>query len=130
MLAIEIANNTTNARSNLTRLQYNCLQSLKDDHRFIICLSDKNLGPVIMERSTYLERCFTKHLYCRTLYQQQLEKTEALEKVRQARITLNSIRLQQHDSLTEAENLYFQCATKLEHRLPQFYLTIKVHKQP
>jgi hypothetical protein len=38
--------------------------------------------------------------------------------------------LQYRDSLTEAENLYFQRAAKLEHRLPQFYLTIKVHKQP
>ncbi len=92
MLAIELANNKTNARSNLTRLQYNCLQLLKNGHHFIICLSDKNLRPVIMERNTYFERCFTEHLNCRTTYQQ-LEKTEALDRVRQTCITLNYIRL-------------------------------------
>ncbi len=128
-LAIELVNNTTNTGSNLTRLQYNCLQLLKDDHHFIFCLTDKNLGSVVMEHSRYFERCFTEHLNCHTTYQQ-LEKTETLEKVRQTCITLNNIRLQHRDSLTEAENLYFQCTAKLEYRLPQFYLTIKVHNQP
>lgn len=43
---------------------------------------------------------------------------------------LNILRLNHRTSLTDAENTYFQRAAKLEYRIPQFYLTIKVHKRP
>jgi hypothetical protein len=40
---------TTTPKSNLTKLQQSCLKKIKNDRRYIVCLSDKNLGAVIME---------------------------------------------------------------------------------
>jgi hypothetical protein len=37
---------SSNTRTNLTKLQYSCLHLIKNDHRLIVCTSDKNLGPV------------------------------------------------------------------------------------
>ena len=34
---------------NLSPLQHHLLRKVKDDKRFIVCLTDKNLGPAIME---------------------------------------------------------------------------------
>ena len=124
-----VAQTKSHPKSNLTRLQYNCLQSIKNDHCFIICMSDKNLGPVIMECATYLEKCLTEHLLCTDTYLQ-LTKEDATERALHTRRILNQIRLKHRTDLSDAENLYFQRAAKLEYRLPQFYLTIKVHKKP
>jgi hypothetical protein len=44
-----IKKRSSNTRTNLTKLQYSCLHSIKNDHRLIVCTSDTNLGPVIME---------------------------------------------------------------------------------
>ena len=90
-------------------------------------MSDKNLGPVILERKTYFTRCLEDHLYCQTTYKQ-LTQEEAEERTKETRRSLNYIRLHHRDDLTEAENLFFQRNAKLGHRLPQFYITIKVHK--
>jgi hypothetical protein len=92
-------------------------------------MSDKNLGPVIMEREAYLSKCLNEHLLCPRTYVR-LTKEEALEKLRKTRCNLNQVRLHHRTALTEAENLYFQRAAKLPYRIPQFYLTIKVHKTP
>jgi hypothetical protein len=124
-----VRNNKTAPRSNLSKLQYTCLKNIKNDRRFIICLSDKNLGPVIMERDTYFKRCLEDHLYCRTTYRQ-LTEEEATEKVSHTRRTLTQIRLNHRKDLSDSENKYFQRNGKLNHPLPQFYITIKIHKQP
>jgi hypothetical protein len=124
-----ITNNKTHPRSNLTKLQYRCLHAIKNNNDLIICMSDKNLGPVIMERETYLSRCLYEHLLCPRTYIR-LSEEEALQKIRNTRIKLNEVRLHHRNELTAAENQYFQRAAKLEYRIPQFYLTIKVHKTP
>jgi hypothetical protein len=92
-------------------------------------MSDKNLGPVIMERETYLSRFLYEHLLCPRTYIR-LSEEEALQKIRNTRIKLNEVRLHHRNELTATENQYFQRAAKLEYRIPQFYLTIKVHKTP
>jgi hypothetical protein len=50
-----IVNNKTKPASNLTKLQYNYLKNIIGNCQFIVCMSDKNLGPVIMEHSMYME---------------------------------------------------------------------------
>ena len=102
-----VVKNKSHPRTNLTRLQYHCLKTVKDDHRFIICMSDKNLGPVIMERATYLKKCFEEHLLCPRTYLH-LPQEEATEKLHSTRCLLNYVRLQYRTDLTEAENQYFQ----------------------
>jgi len=120
---------TTISKSNLTKLQQSCLEKIKNDRRYIVCLSDKNLGPVILERSTYFERCLSDHLLCNSTYRQ-LTENEATERVHNTRRTLLQLRLNHRNDLTEAENTYFRRNANLTHRLPQFYITIKIHKNP
>jgi hypothetical protein len=124
-----IERNKTYPRSNLTKLQHNCLLAIKNNNKLIVCMSDKNLGPIIMEREAYLSKCLNEHLLCPRTYVC-LTKEEALEKLRKTRCNLNQVQLNHRTALTEAENLYFQRAAKLPYRIPQFYLTIKVHKTP
>jgi hypothetical protein len=116
-------------KSNLTRLQKNCLQKIMNDKRYIVCLSDKNLGPVLMERRTYFERCLSDHLLCSNTYVQLTEK-EATEQILHTRKTLLQLRLNYRKDLTETENTYFRRNANIKHRLPQFYIIIKIHKQP
>ncbi len=120
-----VQNNITIPKTNLSRLQYTCLRNIKNDHRFIVCLSDKNLGPVIMEHTTYFQRCLKDHLNCRTTYVQ-LTEEEATERVNRTRQILLQLRLDHRKDLSDAENTYFWRNANLKHRLPQFYLTIKV----
>ncbi len=87
------------------------------------------VGPVIMERATYLKHCLEDHLYCSTTYRQ-LTQEEATEMVSHTRRTLTQVRLNHRKDLSDSENTYFQRNGKLNHRLPQFYITIKVHKKP
>jgi hypothetical protein len=49
-------------RSNLTPQQHRLIRVLKADRRFIVCLSDKNLGPAILERDIYIRRAYQDHL--------------------------------------------------------------------
>jgi hypothetical protein len=121
--------NKTKACTNRTKLQYHCLHSIKNDHRLIVCMSDKNLGPVLMERDTYIHRCLHEHLLCQRTYVR-LTEVEALQKLQSTRRILNETRLHHRTDLSDAENTYFKCAAKLAYCIPQFYPTIKIHKQP
>jgi len=85
-----IKTNTTRARTNLTKLQYSCLHSIKNNSQLIVCPSDKNLGPVIMDRAEYFQRCLYEHLLCPHTYVR-LTEEEALQKVRNTRCTLNQV---------------------------------------
>jgi hypothetical protein len=122
-------NANSTSRSNLSRLQKNCLKKIMSDRCFIVCLSDKNLGPVLMERNTYLERCLTDHLLCTDTYIQ-LTENDATNLVQRTRSNLLQLRLKHRNDLTEAENTFFRRNANLKHRLPQFYITIKIHKNP
>jgi len=98
---------TTTPKSNLTKLQQSCLEKIKNNCRYIVCLSNKNLGPVIMECSTYFERCLSDHLLCNSMYKQ-LTENEAIERVQNTRCTLLQLCLNQRNDLTETENTYFR----------------------
>jgi hypothetical protein len=49
-------------RFNLNPQQYWVLRTLKSDRCFIVVLTDKNLGPAIMERDEYIKRVLDDHL--------------------------------------------------------------------
>jgi len=98
-----IKTNTTRARINLTKLQYSCLHSIKNNNQLIVCPSDKNLWPIIMDRAEYFQRYLYKHLLYPHTYVR-LTGEEALQKVRNTRCTLNQVRLNNRTKLTETEN--------------------------
>ena len=49
-------------KTNLSKFQYSMLQEIRQDRRFIVCLTDKNLGPAILEREVYINRALQDHL--------------------------------------------------------------------
>ena len=48
--------------SNITRKQWAMIKYLRQNDDFMIIPTDKNLGPAIIERSTYIERAWSEHL--------------------------------------------------------------------
>ncbi len=79
----------------------------------------------LKENGNDKKRCLADHLNCRTTYVQ-LTEEESTERVNRTRHTLLQLWLDHRKDLTNAENTYFQRNAKLNHRLPQFYITIKV----
>ena len=55
-------------KSNITKLQLTTLKKLHKNDNFIVAPSDKNLGPVIMERYKYIKRAIKEHLGDATFY--------------------------------------------------------------
>ena len=118
---------------NLDKSQYRTLHSLKNNPDIIVLLADKNLGPVTMDRETYIKRVINDHLLDEYTYEQLNEHT-ALSKLRELNDRLThlfenpSAGIQ--NALTENEHHYFKKALHQEHRIPTFYGLVKIHKQP
>jgi hypothetical protein len=96
---------------------------------FIVTFTDKNLGPAILERSTYKRRCLQDHLLDTTSYKQ-LTPDEAASKVEWAKDEMMSILDHYRHHLAPNEITYFKRVFQLQCRLPQFYIAPKVHKTP
>jgi hypothetical protein len=105
------------------------LRTLPGNPNFIILPTDKNLGPSIMERDTYKTRCLTDHLSDDTTYQR-LTEDEAYQRLKQAEVHFKEMIEHYQHILPESEKTYFQRCFKESRRIPQFYCTPKVHKQP
>jgi hypothetical protein len=96
---------------------------------FIVTFTDKNLGPAILERTTYKRRCLQDHLLDAATYQQ-LTPTMAKTKIQTAKNMMDSI-LTAYDSYLEPnERTFFHRLAQHQCRLPQFYIAPKVHKTP
>ena len=124
-------------RSNLTPQQHRLIRAITADRRFIVCLTDKNLGPAIMERELYIRRAYQDHLGHANTYQAlSNEKAHALMEDTALRLKA-LVDLHRH-KLPKGEVVYFDRsygpqrngASTPQHRVPLFYLTLKVHKQP
>ena len=116
-------------RFNLDKFQLTLLDELKQDSRFIIWQADKNLGPCIIERPNYIRRCLDDHLLNAATYQP-LTREQADAHAADTQDKLKTVLSEQYDEISIAEQTYFERSFKLEHRMPQFYCTAKVHKTP
>ena len=125
-----ITNNRQRRRHNIPNATRLLIDQIGNDNPdFIVTLTDKNLGPAILERATYIDRCLRDHLLDTKSYQQ-LTPTEAAAKVQTARNIMSSIIHSYGHHLAANEKTYFQRAMQLQCRLPQFYAAPKVHKTP
>ena len=73
--------NNTHKSSKLTLTQKSHLNLLRSNEDFIILNSDKNLGPAIMERETYIKSVLEEHLLDENTYENLMEQ-KALEMIR------------------------------------------------
>ena len=114
--------------SNLNPIQATALKHLRRNNNFIIKATDKNLGPAIMNKNTYIEQILTEHLLTDTY--RKLTANEAKNIIETVRSTLKNLISDNQDKFSKAEITYFQRSLRLHHRLPIFYGIPKVHKSP
>jgi hypothetical protein len=113
--------------TNLTNIQQKHIHFLKNSKEFIILMADKNLGPCIMERATYIRNILNEHLTTGDTYQHLSEET-ADNNIKDLRKQLNKILTKHKKSMLDYEYEYFRKALMQPQRVPQFYGTPKVHK--
>ena len=118
---------------NLNRLQHNTLQALKNNDDIVILLADKNLEPVTMDKSTYIQRVIEDHLSDQSTYQQLQSKIaqQKLDKLHEQLIYLfqNPFAVIQNSLLT-IKHKYFDRSFQSKHCTPTFYGLVKIHKNP
>ncbi len=115
-------------RFNLSPLQYKILKDLKENKEIIVCLSDKNLGPVVMDRSDYMNRAISDHLSNTSVYTR-LSEYDARRIMASIRFDLESTFERYGDDLCKTEQTYLKRFIEQgTYRMKQFYITIKVHK--
>ena len=112
------------SHSNLTPMQHRLLQELKANTQFIVCLSDKNLSPCIIECRHYIEWVHHNHLSNTSTYQC-LTKEEATNTINVTIVELKWLIKDHKKDLSQAEQTYFECSYKLAHHLLQCYITWK-----
>ena len=75
--------------TNLSEYQFACLQHLRQSKTIIVLMSDKNLGPVVMLKTTYIESTLQEHLLDgKGIYRRILEKPPFLVQTQFCRITI------------------------------------------
>jgi hypothetical protein len=126
-----VANNKPRPASNLSKRQEKLLSMLRKAKQFVITPTDKNLGPAIMERSQYIERCFQDHLTNESTYQRLHERDATVHRYNSRGAIIRAIS-KSTKKLSYAENTYFTRSFSAEpiRRPPQFYILPKVHKTP
>ena len=113
--------------SNLNPFQNNLMKKLKENEEIVIGMSDKNLGPIITERDTYIKKAFTDHLSDEITYEH-LSQQQAYNSINSYKEKLEDILSKHKKELSHAEKLYFARSLHKQHRTPQMYLNPKVHK--
>jgi hypothetical protein len=114
---------------NLTPYQGRLLRLLKASDEFIVFPSDKNLGPVILERTEYIRRAHADHLSNSTTYKQ-LTETEAAARISTVEGLLSVFLDDYGSSLDYHDRVYLERSFQVDDPYAYFYLTAKVHKHP
>ena len=113
--------------TNLTKIQQNHIKYLQNNNDFITLMADKNLGPCIIERKSYIDNILDEHLTNGNTYKI-LQETEATQKLEKIKDNLIKILRKFNTNLNKDEKNYFRRILIEEHRTPQFYGMPKVHK--
>jgi hypothetical protein len=112
----------------LTSSQLHTLTELKNTKDFIIQLSDKNLGPAILNFRNCIKQILQEHLL--TTNYQKLSHDATLHRIESTKQQLRDAFNLHKDKLTQAEVNYFKRSFTGFHRNLVFYGMPKVHKSP
>ena len=120
--------------SNLLQHQRNCLETLRNCSDLMVCKTDKNLGPAIIERRTYFNLAFRDHLSDQQTYRK-LSKTAAENRMIATNELLGNWMRDNKKILPAQELTYLKRTRTLrgpngEIIFPQFYILAKIHKDP
>jgi hypothetical protein len=114
-----------NRQDNLTYYERRALNKLRHDQSLIICSSDKNLGPAVSTKTTYLKAIYAEHLS--TNAYEQLTEAQASRLNQETRKKLNIIRL---SIANKAKQTYLLRASQTKKRIHHLYGIPKLHKDP
>ena len=104
------------------------LVSIRANSDFDILITDKNLGPAIMERAIYIDRMLKEHL-CDGQTHKNLTCLEAKVIMQDFKEDLHEMLVHTHaTSLEDHEITFFERGYKTCTRIPQFYGSPKFHK--
>lgn len=116
-------------RRNLTPTQERLLDSFTNNPNFLVVPSDKNLGPVLLERDTYVRRCLDDHLLKPTY--ERLTKNSADVFVSETKKLLNSFLSDHKTVISTSDFIYLsRYLESVQDPFAYFYALIKVHKIP
>ena len=113
--------------SNLTNLQKSQINLLRSNRDFVILISDKNLGPAIMERDLYIKNILREHLLDGKTYSQ-ISENEGNETLEFVETETRKLLREYKKYISEEELCYFNRGLAKNKRIPQFYGLPKVHK--
>ena len=115
---------------NLLPHQRALLSTLRRADKFVIAKCDKNLGPSIIEKTSYIRKTFQDHLDDDTTYKR-LTQAEADTATALTRTRIDVFLRKHKSTVTAKERKYIKAATAaVRDPLPKFYTTMKVHKSP
>ena len=120
------------AAPNLTASQLQCLETLRTSQDIMVCSTDKNLGPAIIDRVRYAKLAHADHLS--TANYQELDEGRAKAKLHRAYEEFQGWMDTYGPSLDKKDRKFLLDTTKVlndkeEYTFPQFYITAKVHKK-
>ena len=113
--------------TNITKIQQNHIKFLQNNKEFITLMADKNLGPCIIERHTYIHNILHEHLNNGKTYIL-LQENDAMSKLEIIEEELKIILYKYKSKMNNDERNYFKRVLMEDHRIPQFYGMPKVHK--
>jgi hypothetical protein len=117
--ASQINSLQTHYFTSLTPSQKQTLNEFKHSKEFIVNPTDKNLGPVVMNRDEYISQVLKEHLLTPTY--QQLDPNIAHRRILQTKERLiDTLQIFRHQ-LTKPEIDFFTRSLKEIHRTPIFY---------
>ncbi|CAJ1933159.1 unnamed protein product [Cylindrotheca closterium] len=115
--------------SNLTPIQQYLLTTLHHKPDFIVFNSDKNLGPVLLEREVYVQRCLTDHLLTETY--QQLSPKDAHVFTTETGQLIAKFLNDNASAITKMNMTYLQkTLDRVTDSYAYFYALAKIHKSP
>jgi hypothetical protein len=116
--------------SNLIKHQEYLLDSLQCNKTLLVVRTDKNLGPAVVDRSTYIRKAFIDHLSDTKTYQS-LSTLEAASCIADLETLLSDFTTEHRDRIGEnAHKFLDNSMMEVEDPYPHFYLTFKIHKTP
>jgi hypothetical protein len=116
-------------KSNLLPFQRSALLQLRQSKIHTVFPADKNLGPCIIERDTYIQRALQDHLNDTSTYTR-LTKLEADNKIRLITRQVKDFLDNFKTVITKSDLTYLRRSILVADPYPKFYLTAKVHKTP
>jgi hypothetical protein len=103
--------------------------NLRDSKELLNVMTDKNLGPAVIERDIYTRRVFDDPLFQAETYRR-IEPTEAPEIITTIKMKVGQFLQFFSIIIPDNEREYLSRSIKQHKKIPSFYLTMKIHKMP